>query len=120
MKLRTSKILKVVAILLFSLESLVPTVFSTPYGTPEQATFTGAETAFITHHLFLSLYTEACDTEEREDAIGKMPVISAHPIAVQSFPTIQDEEAAHSVRRTQQARWSAAPPLFVLHCTYVI
>jgi hypothetical protein len=120
MKLRTSKILKMVAILLFSLESLVPTAFSFPYGTPDVATLSKVEKAFVSQNPHLSLFTEACDTEEREDSISKVQVDFTYPSADQSFLTMLDEGAAILSLCTQKAWWASAPPLFKLHCVYTI
>ncbi len=120
MKLRTSKVLKMIAILLFSLESLVPTVFSAPYATPEQATRSKVESAFISQSLFLSLYTEECDTEEREDVISHEQRSLTQLLAAQSIVTPLDGCRGISFALTQHPRWASAPALFKLHCIYQI
>jgi hypothetical protein len=119
MKLRTSKVLKFLAILLFSLESLAPTLFynSVPR---ELVKYSSFERTYTTQSLFLSTYAEECNTEERMDASGRQIMLLADVLTTESLTSFTERAPMNSFFRTQQGRSASAPPLFKLHCTYLI
>lgn len=120
MKLRTSKVLKILAILLFSLESMAPTVFFS-YNRPEEfVKISSFEKLYTTQSLFLSVFTETCDSEGREDATGKQAVLFSNQLTTLSSLTILSKGPSLSHIVAQQARCTSTAPRFKLHCTYNI
>ncbi len=119
MKLRTSKVLKIFAILLFSLESLAPSIFSIPPVPLKLVKFSSFEKTFTSHSLFLSLYAEECDTEERVDANERQIILFTDLVADEHSLKFSDI-ATHSFFLTRQQRCKSTPPLFEIHCTYLI
>jgi hypothetical protein len=119
MKLRTSKVLKILGILLFSLESLAPSIFSMTYGRQELVKFSSVEKTFASQCLLLSLYTEACDTEERTETDGKETISLADQLEDESL-RFADMTLSHLFLLSQNEGYPSAPSLFELHCTYLI
>lgn len=121
MKLRTNKVLKIFAILLFSLESLAPSVFFDSCGLDEFVRFPSIEkTHTFQKNLVLSLFTEACDTEERVEAGGKQIVLTANQLLEECALRFSARAYSCSFQHSRQERCAFTPPLFELHCTYLI
>ena len=118
MQLRTSRVLKLFAILLFSLESLAPSVFSIAYASEVLVADNQAQKSFFNHTASISIFAEECDGEERNDGSHEIG-IATHAVVV-AFPKFQKSEQSNFSPHPVDDRFTCSTPLFQLHCLYLI
>ena len=117
MQLRTNRVLKNFVILLFSLESLAPSVFFVPT-TFEDSSLPDGGKRFFTHTVQMSIYAEECDVEERDPCSQEID-LSANKIVL-AFQNYQTVVLPILFTDASSNRVASSPPLFRLHCLYRI
>jgi hypothetical protein len=115
MQLRTSRILKLFVVLLFSLESLAPSVLSSSFHFADPTASNRVEKSFTHHALTLSIFAEERATEERSDNNVATAVENSFAINLLKG----DPENLVNARVATQENYSTVEaPLFQLHHRY--
>ncbi len=118
MHLRTSRVFKLFVILLFSLESLAPSVFLITDASGVPVVTNQAQKSFFNHTVPISIFAEECGSEERYD--GSHEIAIATHAAVIAFPKFHKSEQSNFSPRLPDDRFTCSTPLFQLHCLYLI
>jgi hypothetical protein len=114
MKLKDNRILKYGLILLFSIEFLAPAVIAPLSG--YEAKFDSFRNPSRTFNLTLTLFAEENDGEERDASYSHEIILINNYLADNIFR----EFNSPTIVLSQEVYSRTAPPLFRLHCTYLI
>lgn len=120
MYLRTNKLLKFFAILVFSLELLAPAIFYTESAYSKLTKFFSFQKTLTHVNLALSVFTEECDTEERDDIDGRGIILFTGHSLLDTRLKFAEAARVNSFFLCQDEYFRSSPSLFELHCMYVI
>ena len=119
MYLRTNKLLKFFCILVFSLELLAPAIFYTQPFNSEPTKFYSFQKALTHINLTLLVFTEECDSEERDDIDGREIILFTNHPPVDSGLKLTETAMVNSLL-CQGELFRSIPLLFELYCRYSI